>query len=554
MNCTDCQDLLLDLAYGELAPDQAAAVQSHAQGCAECGPEYLKLQGARQALAPLLTALRAEEQPGPGFDDKLLAAARGAAEQQAARPKAEADPRVGSEPAAPVPEAPAPAQVLSLDAARLKRRGWLRAAVGVSVAAAAGLALVVGSSQKGPPVKLGEEPVPAVAKAAPAPAAYPAQAAARPAAAPEVAPEVAPTSGPPKPAPALAGSVAGPPGAEQRLEVIAQQAHQKEQGERAKQAAGWADAERQAALEKSALPGQKPAKKAKKAAGDDETLSIDDGGLSAGGGLAAFSGAGAAGVAAGAGAAANIGAARGALSGGAAKDDAPLSADKFEATAGKKAGPAAAPKPSAQRGRDDLGVEPPPSGRAAADDRKAVQPAQATPPVAAKAEAKPAAPAKVVAALAPPPSQRESKGRQSALADLDSSAPEPKGEAVRREAAASPLAGAEIQEQQAASSADSAAAARLWLRAGRLRAQGGDTEGAARDYSRAVEGFVAARLAGDARQAYDLLSALSPAQPAPLARARAVLESAAAEERASKAARKARPAAADAGKATDQGY
>ena len=521
MNCTDCQDLLLDLAYGELAPDQAAAVQSHAQGCAQCGLEYAKLRGARQAVVPLLTALREEEQPGAGFDDALLAAAREAVRQQAARPALAA-------PTPAVPDLPAHAKVLSLDAARLKRRGWLRAAVGVSIAAAAGLALVVGSSQKGLPVKLAEEPAPAAAKTAPTPPSSIAQAVAQP----EESSKRTPQSSPPQGSPALAERVAGAPGevarpddraaAEGKVAVAAQQAQQKKE-----QAPGRALADKQvsAALQKDGAPAGAPSRKSKKAARDDAALlAFDDGGFAGGGGLGALSGA--AGASSGAGPAANIGGARGALSGEAAKSDAPAAVDRPTRVV------ALAP-PSVAQSRSK-GVESAPAhGDSSLREPKERREAMAAPPPAAAApQPASAAPAKAaratVAAAAAPESEASTQSR------------------------VSPLAIAEIHEQQAAASADPAAAARLWLRAGRLHAQAGDTEGAATDYSRAVERFAAARLPVDAQQAFALLSALAPAQPAALAKARAALEGAAALERAMKAAKQARPAESDAGKSSDQ--
>ena len=104
---------------------------------------------------------------------------------------------------------------------------------------------------------------------------------------------------------------------------------------------------------------------------------------------------------------------------------------------------------------------------------------------------------------------------------------------------------AEIHEQQAAASTDPAAAASLWRRAGLLRAQAGDTAGAARCLSRAVERYAAAGLYDDAQQSYDLLAALAPAQPGALAEARSSLDEAAAKARA-KGSIKAK-------KATDEG-
>ena len=38
MDCRTCQPTLLDLAYGELAPELATVVRAHVDGCASCGP------------------------------------------------------------------------------------------------------------------------------------------------------------------------------------------------------------------------------------------------------------------------------------------------------------------------------------------------------------------------------------------------------------------------------------------------------------------------------------------------------------------------------------
>ncbi len=56
MHCEDCQNLLLDLAYGELDEARAAEVRGHVEGCEPCGAEWTKLQRGRSAAAMLPVA------------------------------------------------------------------------------------------------------------------------------------------------------------------------------------------------------------------------------------------------------------------------------------------------------------------------------------------------------------------------------------------------------------------------------------------------------------------------------------------------------------------
>ena len=72
MNCAESQDLLLDLAYGELPPARAAEVQAHMLDCPSCRVEKAQLDDARKAAAPL----RDLEEPPAGFDEPILRAAR----------------------------------------------------------------------------------------------------------------------------------------------------------------------------------------------------------------------------------------------------------------------------------------------------------------------------------------------------------------------------------------------------------------------------------------------------------------------------------------------
>jgi len=144
MTHTESQDLLLDLAYGELDATRAAEVESHLSGCAECRQEKAVLDEARRMAAPL----RELEQPSPAFDEPILRAAR-------AQAQLEHDGNVGQ-----VIEVTGTVRAMGLDAARVDAHGpvkarpierltprWVvRAAVGGSVAAAAALALVVSNT------------------------------------------------------------------------------------------------------------------------------------------------------------------------------------------------------------------------------------------------------------------------------------------------------------------------------------------------------------------------------------------------------------------------
>jgi len=168
MNCAESQDLLLDLAYGELPPARAAEVQEHVLGCASCRAEKEQLDDARKAAAPL----RDLEEPPAGFDEPILRAARAEAGMQA-------DGTPG-----PVVEISATVKPLGLQAARLdpharmrdgggrpRPRWWRRAAVVGSIAAAAGLAVVVTSSvtSRAPPPAAREEVAPIQVRAPGAP-------------------------------------------------------------------------------------------------------------------------------------------------------------------------------------------------------------------------------------------------------------------------------------------------------------------------------------------------------------------------------------------------
>ncbi|HYS09764.1 MAG TPA: zf-HC2 domain-containing protein [Myxococcales bacterium] len=144
MTHAESQDLLLDLAYGELDAERAREVASHLEGCAECQKEKVAIEEVRRIAAPL----RELEEPPAGFDDRILAAARAQAQLEhdgnvgevievtgSVRP-------MGMEPARIDAHGP----VKTRPAERRKPRWLMRAALGGSVAAAAALALVVSTS------------------------------------------------------------------------------------------------------------------------------------------------------------------------------------------------------------------------------------------------------------------------------------------------------------------------------------------------------------------------------------------------------------------------
>ncbi len=144
MTHAESQDLLLDLAYGELDVERAAEVASHVEGCDECRKEKAAIEEARRIAGPL----RELEQPSAGFDDRILAAARAQAQLthdgnvgQVIEVTGSVRP-LGMEPARIDAHGPVKAR----PAERRRPRWLLRAALGGSVAAAATLALVVSTS------------------------------------------------------------------------------------------------------------------------------------------------------------------------------------------------------------------------------------------------------------------------------------------------------------------------------------------------------------------------------------------------------------------------
>ena len=153
MTCAECQDLLLDLAYGELDPVRKALVESHVRGCEACKLEQAVIARSRSMVLPLMTI----EEPPASMDEPILRAAHAEAARLTAAGGAHdkspvTGPRVvevaGSigafEAAAPVS---ARAQVHVQPTADRPRRRWaMRVALGGSVAAAAGLVLIVSNT------------------------------------------------------------------------------------------------------------------------------------------------------------------------------------------------------------------------------------------------------------------------------------------------------------------------------------------------------------------------------------------------------------------------
>ena len=69
-DCTRCEELLLDYAYGELDEVTAAAFRRHADSCARCGASLADVRVVREAFSMLPL-----ETPSPTVDNRILAAA-----------------------------------------------------------------------------------------------------------------------------------------------------------------------------------------------------------------------------------------------------------------------------------------------------------------------------------------------------------------------------------------------------------------------------------------------------------------------------------------------
>jgi hypothetical protein len=89
VNCESARERLLDRAYGELAPGEARELEAHLAGCAACRAEAARIEETRGLYR------RLGEEPAPGGEGILLAAARQAAgEARPRRPRLLAWPRV----------------------------------------------------------------------------------------------------------------------------------------------------------------------------------------------------------------------------------------------------------------------------------------------------------------------------------------------------------------------------------------------------------------------------------------------------------------------------
>jgi hypothetical protein len=93
MDCRTCQPTLLDLAYGELAPELATVVRAHVDGCDNCGAALKALQQGMEGAEQL-----AWLEPPPAMSANILAYAEQHARegaQAALAARAAAKPRVG---------------------------------------------------------------------------------------------------------------------------------------------------------------------------------------------------------------------------------------------------------------------------------------------------------------------------------------------------------------------------------------------------------------------------------------------------------------------------
>ena len=501
MNCAECQDLLLDLAYGELEPARAAEVAAHVAGCERCGPELAKLQGTRRLVAPLA----AVEEPGPAFDAKILAAAR--AEAAALAPAI----------APAVDAAQSGGTVRSLEEARLRRRGrWMRVAVAASFAAAAGLSVVV-STNLAKRESLEEAGAPRAAPQAKVAPAEPAR---------SDQPATAEREGQQKQARAAE---------DQRLAQLAEQATRAEPKAVPDNPASPPEGPGPRKESPSPMKDTAPTKAKKPGSRDrqgDALVSLDDGftagppsvgdsqNLRGPGGSAAGSTGGPGGSAAGAGSVGalaligRLGQVKPTLSpAGTGAGDKKAAEKRASVNGGSSAGgkgvshqaaldnatsAEAAPEPTATSPKaEDAAHAPSKTAQPAVADMDFAPP----PPPAARPFAPPAAAAQVPAAPA-----------------LAKAAAAPEPPRSRRAAAERPTPDDPASlERRAAATADAALAAGLWRRAAALRRDGGDVEGAASDFAKAIDRLAAAGLLTDAQTAQRELAALSPSQTAAVA-------------------------------------
>jgi hypothetical protein len=140
MTCAECQDLLLELSYGELDAARAAEVEEHARSCVECAAALAELSRTRT----LVGAVSEIEEPPASLDARILEAARTEAVilgDGTQGPVISADVRV--QPLAVEAAQIDPRANVKVPARRERRRWALRAALAGSVATAAGLAVAI---------------------------------------------------------------------------------------------------------------------------------------------------------------------------------------------------------------------------------------------------------------------------------------------------------------------------------------------------------------------------------------------------------------------------
>jgi anti-sigma factor RsiW len=148
MNHAETRELLLDLAYGELPAHVEAEVSEHVAGCAECRAERAEIESVRKAFAPI----REEEQPSPGFDERILAASRAEAQLTHDGNIGEVVEVTARETAPSIEPGNVDAHAQVVARKEPRRPKWMKPAAAVaSVAAAAALAVVVGTSTTRPP-------------------------------------------------------------------------------------------------------------------------------------------------------------------------------------------------------------------------------------------------------------------------------------------------------------------------------------------------------------------------------------------------------------------
>jgi hypothetical protein len=147
MTHAESQELLLDLAYGELPPHVAAEVNEHLATCRDCQKERIEIGSVRASFAPLGKL----EEPAAGFDDRVLAVARAEAQLEHDGNIGEVVDVSSSESAAGIEAAQIDAYATPVARPEVRRRPrWLLPVLAGSIAAAAGVAIVLGTGGQKP--------------------------------------------------------------------------------------------------------------------------------------------------------------------------------------------------------------------------------------------------------------------------------------------------------------------------------------------------------------------------------------------------------------------